>query len=94
MPHATLKMTGGVDQNRTLALNEAAISKSQLIRFLPDQQGLALVQKLGGWVKYYSSSYITIIRALWAWEDTNAVTYLGVRSGRKCIKRQWLVRYI
>ena len=78
MPHSTLKLQPGVDQNRTLALNEAAISNTQLVRFIPDKQGLGLVQKLGGWVKYFNSSITTIVRALWAWEDTNAITYLAV----------------
>ena len=49
MPHATLKLLPGVDENRTLALNEAGISISQLVRFIPDKQGIGLVQKLGGW---------------------------------------------
>ena len=80
MPHSTLKLQPGVDQNRTLALNEAAISKTQLVRFIPDKQNLGLVQKMGGWVKYFNSSLVTIVRALWAWEDTNANTYLGVGS--------------
>ena len=78
MPHSTLKLMAGVDQNRTPALNEAAISTTQLVRFIPDKQGLGLVQKLGGWVKYFNSSIGTVVRALWAWEDVNAVTYLGV----------------
>lgn len=80
MPHSTLKLIPGVDQNRTLALNEAAISTSNLIRFIPDKQNIALVQKLGGWVKYFNSSLPTVVRALWAWEDTSATTYLGVGS--------------
>jgi hypothetical protein len=78
MPHNTLKLIAGVDQNRTLALNEAAISESNLVRFVPDKQNIALVQKLGGWVKYFNSALPTVVRALWAWEDTNAQTYLGV----------------
>lgn len=82
MPHATLKLLPGVDQNRTIALNEAAISDSQFIRFIPDKQGLGLVQKLGGWTKFYTGgsqgNIGSIVRALWAWEDTNAVTHLGV----------------
>jgi len=78
MPHSTLKLIPGVDQNRTLALNEAAISNTQLVRFIPDKQNIGLVQKLGGWVKYFNSSLATVVRALWAWEDTNAVTYLAV----------------
>ena len=70
MPHATLKLTGGVDQNRTPALNEAAISATNLVRFVPDKQGLTLVQKLGGWTKYPNaadSKFPSVIRALWAW---------------------------
>lgn len=77
MPHATLKLIPGVDQNRTLALNESAISVTNLVRFVPDKQGIGLVQKLGGWTKYYQSNLGSTIRALWAWEDTNAVRYLG-----------------
>lgn len=82
MPHATVKLLPGVDQNRTPVLNEAAISESQFIRFVPDKQGLGLVQKLGGWDIFYTGgnqgAVSSIIRALWAWEDTNALTYLGV----------------
>jgi hypothetical protein len=53
MPHAAFKILPGVDQNRTPALNEAAISTSQLIRFIPDRILGGLVQKLGGWTKFY-----------------------------------------
>ena len=79
MPHQTLKLIPGVDQNRTPTLNEAAISTTNLVRFIPDKQGqIALVQKLGGWTKYFSNTVGSIVRALWAWEDTNANTYLGL----------------
>lgn len=84
MPHATLKLQPGVDQNRTLALNEAAISETQLIRFVPDKQGLGLVQKLGGWSKYpgvgtnATATSPSVTRALWAWEDVNAITHLAI----------------
>jgi hypothetical protein len=78
MPHSTLKLQPGVDQNRTLALNEAAISETQFVRFVPDRQGLGLVQKLGGWTRWFSSNVRSIVRALWAWEDTNGARYLGL----------------
>jgi len=87
MPHSSFKLIPGVDQNKTPALNEAALSTTNLVRFVPDRSGLGLVQKLGGWTAYsYTppngspSPYptpTTITRALWAWEDTNAVTYLA-----------------
>jgi hypothetical protein len=78
MPHQSLKLIPGVDQNKTPALNEAAISQSQLVRFIPDRTIGGLVQKLGGWTKYYANTVGSIVRCLWAWEDTNANSYLGV----------------
>lgn len=78
MPHQSLKLMPGVDQNKTPALNEAAISESQLVRFIPDRTLGGLIQKLGGWTKFYANSIGSIARCLWAWEDTNANSYLGV----------------
>ena len=78
MPHASLKLVPGVDQNRTPALNEAAISFSQLIRFVPDAQGVGLPQKLGGWLKFFPNAIGSIVRSLWAWEDTNIAKHLAV----------------
>jgi hypothetical protein len=78
MPHASVKLKPGVDQNQTPALNEAGISESQFIRFIYDRTGLGLVQKLGGWVKFYPNYMPSITRALWAWQDTEANKYLGV----------------
>ena len=76
--HQSLKILPGVDQNKTPALNEAAISESQLVRFIPDRTLGGLVQKLGGWGKYLSSSIGSTVRALWAWEDTNNNSYLAI----------------
>jgi hypothetical protein len=78
MPHSSFKLIPGVDQNKTLALNEAAISDSQLIRFVPDRTLGGIVQKLGGWTKYFAGAMGSTVRALWAWEDTNSNSYLAV----------------
>ena len=78
MAHASLKLIPGVDVNKTPALNEAAISSCNLIRFMPDRTGIGLVQKLGGWTKFYPTAMQTITRALWAWEDTNSNQHLAV----------------
>ena len=78
MPHATLKLQPGVDQNKTLALNEAAISTTNLVRFVPDRNGLGLVQKLGGWTKFFPTTMGAIVRALWAWDDINSLSHLAV----------------
>ena len=87
MPEAAFKIIPGVDQNRTPTLNEAALSSCNFVRFIPDKQGLGLVQKLGGWQSYRITingvttiypTMPTITRALWAWEDTNAISYLAI----------------
>jgi hypothetical protein len=78
MAHQSFKLLPGVDQNKTPTLNEAAISVSQLIRFIPDRTLGGLVQKLGGWTKYFNTAIGSIVRALWAWEDTNNNSYLAV----------------
>lgn len=77
MGHATVKLRPGVDQTDTPVLNEAGISTSQLIRFFPDPVVGAVPQKLGGWTRFFPSAMTAIVRALWAWEDTNAVTHLA-----------------
>lgn len=78
MPHASLKLLPTVNQNRTPALNEAGISESQLIRFMVDDKGVALPQKLGGWEKFYPTAMDSTVRALLAWADVNSNKYLGV----------------
>ena len=77
MPHASLKLKPGIDTNETPALNEAGISSGNLIRFIYDRTLGALVQKLGGWTKFYPNTMPAIVRALWAWEDTEAVSHLA-----------------
>jgi hypothetical protein len=78
MPHASLKLIPGVDQNRTPALNEAAISESNLIRFVPDRQGLGLPQKLGGWTQFVNNQQSSVVRALHSWADINGESYLAI----------------
>ena len=78
MPHASFKVKPGIDQNETPALNEAGLSTSNLIRFIYDRNGNGLVQKLGGWTKFYGGQFTKSIRAIWPWEDINASTHLAV----------------
>jgi len=59
MPHATMKLIPGIDTYKTPALNEAAFSESQLIRFVPDRSGMGLVQKMGGWVNWATQGPIS-----------------------------------
>lgn len=77
MSHATMRLIPGVDQNRTPTLNEAAIASCNLIRFQPDRQGMALPQKLGGWLKYYSTALSGVPKAMWAWQDASGNKFLA-----------------
>jgi hypothetical protein len=78
MPHASFKINPGVDENETPALNEAGISTTNLVRFIFDRNGIGLVQKLGGWTKFFPSPITSVVRALWAWEDTESTAHLAV----------------
>ena len=78
MPHASLKIVPGVDTNKTPALNEAAISYTDLVRFMPDRSGMGLVQKLGGWTRFISGGFSNVIRALKAWSDLEYTNYLAI----------------
>ncbi len=69
MPHASLKLVPGVDVNKTPALNEMAISDCQFIRFVPDRNGLGLVQKLGGWQRFINYNFGSTIKSIHAWQD-------------------------
>lgn len=77
MPHEAVELADGVNVNRTPALNQYGISASQLIRYQFDNSGQPMVQKIGGWVKYLLNTVPAAVRALWGWEDTNAVTHLA-----------------
>ena len=77
MPVATLKLIPGVDLEKTPTLNEAAVSDCDKIRYMPDRAGLGLVQKLGGWDKYYPNSMGAIPRALLPWQDLNSTKWVA-----------------
>lgn len=78
MAHSILKLRPGVQAIETPVLNEAGVSSCQLIRYKPDSQGQgALIEKLGGWAKFWGSPLPAIIRCLWAWQDLNANKWLG-----------------
>jgi hypothetical protein len=87
MPHSAIKLIPGVDQNETSAMNEGGVSNSNLIRYVYDKRLGGLIQKLGGWTKYVSRQFDSVIRALWAWEDNNASLWLAVgNAGLNVIK--------
>ena len=73
MAYADVKLRPGVTVDWTPTLNEAGISQSQLIRFRD-----SLVQKYGGWQKFYPLALSGVPRDLHAWQDLNSVDHLAV----------------
>jgi hypothetical protein len=68
-----LKLRPTVDTEKTFALNEAGISVSNLIRFKNQ-----LVEKLGGWLRFYPFNLAGVPKDIHPWADLNAVSHLGI----------------
>jgi hypothetical protein len=85
MPFGSIKLKPGINLEMTPSLNEAGFSFSNLIRF---REGM--VEKLGGWQKFFPSDMGSPVRGLAAWQDLNANLYLGVGSEEtlQCAERQ------
>lgn len=73
MPFGSITLQPGVNVEKTPLVLRAGISQSQLIRFR-DQ----LVQKYGGWSRFYQFSVGGVPRDLHAWQDLNSVKYLSI----------------
>lgn len=73
MPFGEVKLVPGVNVERTPTLLEAGISQSQLVRFKD-----GLVQKYGGWQKYYQFAVSGTPRDLHPWQDLNGTARLLV----------------
>jgi hypothetical protein len=78
MASVTLRPT--VDVERTLSLNEAGISVSQLIRFRND-----LIETLGGWQQYIPTLIPSTVRDLHPWQDVAGVKHLGIAATQNLI---------
>lgn len=73
MPWGSVRLVPGVNTERTPTLLEASISVSSLVRFKD-----GLVQKYGGWEKYYDFAVSGTPRDLHAWQDLNSLHRLLV----------------
>lgn len=73
MPMGSVILRPGVDTEKTLSLNEAGISQSQLIR---TKNGLT--QTYGGWEAYIGTAIPSTVKDLHAWEDVSGNSRLGV----------------
>jgi len=79
MPMGAVTLKPGVDVEKTLSLNEAGISESQLIRF----KG-GLIQTYGGWVSF-GSAIPSTVRDLHAWQDIQGIDHIGVGATQNLI---------
>lgn len=73
MSISSVKLIPGVNVEKTPVLNEAGYSFSQLIRWKD-----GLVQKLGGWTRFYPFALGGIAKAMWSWLDFNENGWLAV----------------
>ena len=75
MPTNTVRLAPGVNVDQTPSLNEAAFNSTNLIRW---DLGSGLVEKLGGWEKFYPFPISSEVTALHAWEDLSSALHLAV----------------
>jgi hypothetical protein len=77
MPLNSVRLRPGINADYTPTLNEGGYSASNLIRWKD-----GLVQKLGGWIKFYGFSIGSAIQNMHAWQDINATNHLAVGAAR------------
>lgn len=75
MAFGSVTLVPGVSTDRTPTLNQAGVSQSQLIRYKD-----ALLQKYGGWARYFPFALAGTVRDLHGWADLNSNTHLLVGS--------------
>jgi hypothetical protein len=75
MPFGSVRLIPGVNVERTPTLLEAGFATSTAIRFKD-----SLVQKQGGFAKYYASPVAGVPRDLHAWQDLNQTNHLAYGS--------------
>ncbi len=73
MPFGSVKLIPGVDVESTPTDSQAGVQLSNMIRWK-----FGLVEKIGGWVRFYPISIGSIPRELHPWEDLNSNLRLGV----------------
>lgn len=73
MAYGSVRLVPGVNVERTPTLNQTGISSGNLIRWRD-----GLVEKIGGWERFYPFSIGSIPRDLLAWQDINTVDHLAI----------------
>ncbi len=78
MPFANLQFKPGVVRDTTSYTNEGGWFDSNKIRFKSN-----LPEKIGGWAKYSTNSFLGICRSLFSYIDLSSTRYMGVGTGWK-----------
>ena len=73
MPFGSITLQPGVNVERTPTLLRAGVSQSALIRYRD-----SLIQKLGGWKKFWPFNVAGVPRDLHAWKDLNNNNWLAI----------------
>jgi hypothetical protein len=73
MAFGSVTLEPGVNVERTPMLLRSGVSKSNLIRYRD-----GLIQKMGGWARFYPFNVQGVPRDLHAWEDLNQAKHLEV----------------
>jgi len=76
MPLQQIKLTPGVNREITETQGLAQITETQLIRFKAAGDRV-LIEKLGGWTKFYPTTLGSYCRCLHPWEALDATTYMA-----------------
>jgi hypothetical protein len=78
MPLTKLQYKPGINRDVTSFSNEGGWVDCDKIRFR-----LGLPEKIGGWEKYASSTYLGSARSLFAWTALDGNQYIGVGTNEK-----------
>ena len=73
MPLTKLQFTPGINKEMTDLMDKGGWSDGNLVRF---RKGLP--EKIGGWTKAVTDSYLGTGRALTAWVDLDYTKYIGL----------------
>jgi hypothetical protein len=78
MPLKKILLKSGVNRENTRYTNEGGWYESEKVRF---RQGTP--EKIGGWTRISSASFLGICRSLWNWATLSSQNYVGVGTNLK-----------
>lgn len=77
MPHKTIRLIPGANEVETMALNQEGVSITSLVRLKYDPSTGGILEKIGGWSRFFPNQIVAIVRQLLAWQDLDAIKHLA-----------------